>query len=217
MDIYHYSALNGEFLGVGEADPDPLVHDNWLYPANSTLVVPPDVTLPDTVARFLAGSWSVVPDLRGTKYWLDGVEHVILTINETVPDGASNVAPPEVPGVLTSTDVNTERDRRVLLGSAFTLTGYNREVHLAGDAQSRENLSERKDIAKELMEAGDVTSEMVWRDELDFVHLLTPPQMRELWFKGVMYVDAIYQASWPLKDNPAGVPDDYKEDHHWPS
>lgn len=34
MDIYHYDALTGEFLGQGKADPDPLQPDNWLIPAH---------------------------------------------------------------------------------------------------------------------------------------------------------------------------------------
>lgn len=42
MNVYHFRPHTGLFLGVGQADPDPQEPGNWLYPAHSTLIQPPD-------------------------------------------------------------------------------------------------------------------------------------------------------------------------------
>ena len=96
MQIFHYNPDNGEFLGVGKADPDPLEQGNWLIPAHATTVAPPAVTLPDTVARFQNGVWSIVPDFRGTTYWLahDDGPHKITEIDELPPSGSFASQPP---------------------------------------------------------------------------------------------------------------------------
>lgn len=39
--IYHYQQDSGEFLGAGEARPDPMEPGRWLIPAWATTVQPP--------------------------------------------------------------------------------------------------------------------------------------------------------------------------------
>ncbi|MEM6836276.1 MAG: hypothetical protein AAF609_05425 [Cyanobacteria bacterium P01_C01_bin.120] len=39
--IYHYHHVTKEFVGQGVADPSPLEPNEWLYPANCTVVAPP--------------------------------------------------------------------------------------------------------------------------------------------------------------------------------
>lgn len=116
----------------------------------------------------------------------------------------------------TPQDVDVERDRRIVSGTILNLTGYANTVLLMGDTKTRENLRERKDIAQYYMTQGDTTTPLVWRDGNDFVHLLTPPQMFELWLLGVDYAGKVYEHAWYLKDNPEGIPADYKDDKHWP-
>ena len=75
-NAYHYHPTTGEYLGSSNADPSPLEPGEYLYPAHSTPLAPPADIPAGKVARYQAGAWELVDDLRGTKYWTaDGVEH----------------------------------------------------------------------------------------------------------------------------------------------
>lgn len=96
MDIYHYHPETREYLGVGQADPDPLVHGNFLIPAYAVKEPPPPFG-PRQVAVYRDG-WQVVADYRGVRYWLgDGSEHVIERIGEVPPPDALDAPPPPPP------------------------------------------------------------------------------------------------------------------------
>lgn len=69
MDIYHFSAATGEYLGQGKADPDPLEEGRFLVPANSVTVAPPAVGA-QQASVFSDGQWSIVADYRG-QTWFD--------------------------------------------------------------------------------------------------------------------------------------------------
>ncbi|NMZ35353.1 tail fiber assembly protein [Pseudomonas proteolytica] len=64
---YSYRQDTGEFVGETTADPDPLVADNWLVPAQATLVPPPAHAI-SKVSVWADGQWLTVDDLRGVKY-----------------------------------------------------------------------------------------------------------------------------------------------------
>ncbi|HEX7116253.1 MAG TPA: hypothetical protein VF193_14090 [Steroidobacter sp.] len=93
MDIYHFHPDSGEYLGLGQADPDPLVRGNWLIPACATTETPPAIG-PRQAAVYRDG-WIIVSDFRGYRYWLaDGSEHVIDQLGETPPSDALDAPPP---------------------------------------------------------------------------------------------------------------------------
>lgn len=73
--IYHAHAITGEYLGPGEADPDPMDDDNWLIPAHAYLDAPPNARKGEAVIRTEAG-WERVPDFRGTLYRTEDGEPV---------------------------------------------------------------------------------------------------------------------------------------------
>lgn len=64
---YSYRLDTREFVGETTADPDPLDADNWLVPAQATLVPPPAQEV-NKVAVWADGQWVNVDDLRGVKY-----------------------------------------------------------------------------------------------------------------------------------------------------
>ncbi|MGV0818852.1 DUF4376 domain-containing protein [Martelella sp. AMO21009] len=69
MDIYHFSAVTGEYLGHGQADADPLEEGRFLVPANAATVAPPAAG-PQQASVFANGQWSLVADYRGQE-WFD--------------------------------------------------------------------------------------------------------------------------------------------------
>ena len=96
MDIYNYDAETGEYLGACEARIDPLEsknagHDVYLCPANATFDAPPACGSQEAaVYDAAAGAWRIVPDLRGTLYYLDdGSTGRIAAIDQTIPPDAS--------------------------------------------------------------------------------------------------------------------------------
>lgn len=59
MNIYHYDPTTGALMGQGLADPDPLVHGNWLIPAFATTIVPPAPSA-GNIQVFQSGVWGYV-------------------------------------------------------------------------------------------------------------------------------------------------------------
>jgi hypothetical protein len=113
--------------------------------------------------------------------------------------------------------VNLERDRRILAGKEFTVTGYATPIAVSGDRTTQMNLLALATAANMRIASGDTTTITKYRDEKNAIHDLTPPQIAELWSLGAAFVSDVYQASWALKDNPGGIPADFKDDTHWPA
>lgn len=101
-DVYRYHPKTGEFIIATPAKLDPLEtalqgEDVFLVPTNGTLEAPPAAAVGEK-AVMQGGSWSVVTDLRGTKYWLsDGSEHEIRNLGETVPADGLLLKPAPTP------------------------------------------------------------------------------------------------------------------------
>lgn len=60
MNIYHYRPETKVFVGMTQADPDPLVEGGWLIPAYATPVAPPRITAGNQ-AVWLGDSWKLEP------------------------------------------------------------------------------------------------------------------------------------------------------------
>lgn len=227
LTIYNYSVLDQSYTAPGFADPNPLVPGEFLIPANATAIVPPNA-ITDTIPRFDAQNqtWSLVPDFRGTVYWMQDEngkykQHVIRNIDELVPNNAVMTEPTYNPSQPTSEDVNRERDRRIRQGALLLAGDYSAPIQVDGSPETMSNMLNRKNVADEYIQAGLLTQPMIWRDDNNVNHILTPLQMKALWLSGVAYVDIIYMASWALKTNPDGSPKvivaDYKDDMRWPN
>jgi len=212
MQIYFFHPVTFEYIGAGVAERDQLDRDRLLVPHGATAVAPPAVDEAE-VARFGNGEWQIVPDLRGLVYWLDGERREITEIDQTVPANGSLAEPPKT---LTGDDVNAERDRRVLEGKRFTPAGYGATVHVSGDTKTQTNLSNLSQAAFARISQGDLGHITRYRDESNVVHDLTPPQVFDLWSQGAGYVSDIYEASWAIKDDDGGIPENFEVDPRWP-
>ena len=102
---YNYQSGSGEYIGSVSAAIDPLAtkkSGQTVYlgpPAHATPDAPP-LTGVNQVAAYNNG-WSVVPDHRGTVYWLpDGTRHEISDIGIEPPENALTEEP-----VMPPTDV----------------------------------------------------------------------------------------------------------------
>jgi hypothetical protein len=99
MKIYAYHPITGEFIGLDTARRDPEDSQNWIRPADTTDIAPPEPG--DHQAAVFdrqAKEWSLVDDWRGHKYWTeDGQQHSITTLGATPPEDALDEPPPPTP------------------------------------------------------------------------------------------------------------------------
>ncbi|MDW4550890.1 DUF4376 domain-containing protein [Defluviimonas sp. D31] len=128
-------------------------------------------------------------------------------------DPAPYVAPPPPPP--TGADVNAERDARVRAGRVVEIAGHG-PVRLGGSEADIRNLQGLAVAAQLRLAAGDGAAITLFRDEDNVIHALDQAQTLALWSAGAAYVSAVFQAGWALKDNPAGIPADFRDGSHWP-
>lgn len=75
------------------ARPDPMNEGEFLIPARCTELPPPDVGA-NQVAQLVGGGWVLIPDFRGTTYWLPDRSSVTITqVGVEPPSGALNSDP----------------------------------------------------------------------------------------------------------------------------
>jgi len=113
-----------------------------------------------------------------------------------------------------SDKVNKERRRRLEVGSVITVTGYG-DIPVQGRDQDQITILALELSAKSMKDAGITTASIPFRDRDNGSHMLTPDQCLELMSKAKQHAQAIYVASWNLKDM-AGIPKDYTNDKWWP-
>lgn len=69
MEIFIAHPVTREYLGTGQADPDPLEDGHWLIPAHAYADAPPSIPAGQAARRSEDGSaWQLVADHRGTVY-----------------------------------------------------------------------------------------------------------------------------------------------------
>lgn len=126
---------------------------------------------------------------------------------------AGNIAPYVAPAP-TAADVNAERDRRLMAGKGFTPAGYGAQVMV--NALDEANLNGLATTALVQVAAGNGSSIVQWRDNSDTLHDLTYDQVLDLHSQASAYKQAVFAASWALKDADP-IPADYADDAHWPT
>lgn len=112
--------------------------------------------------------------------------------------------------------VNAERARRVQAGTSVSVTDLVTPVALRGRDEDQRTLQGLCTAAQIRIGQGDVTTLTRYRDMDNVDHMMTPPQIVEMWSLGSAWVSAVYQASWDIKDmDPRPV--DHTEDSLWPA
>lgn len=99
MNIYHFIAETGEYIGQGQADADPLEAGKFLIPANATVTAPPS-SVSGQVAVFNGEAWALTPDHRGETWFdSDGAEVEVDFIGDPSLHGFLDEKPviPETP------------------------------------------------------------------------------------------------------------------------
>lgn len=64
MKIYIYDNKTGEYLGERNAQPNPKRKGEYLFPKNSTTVIPPSLKENEGLF-FKNGKWTIIKDFRG--------------------------------------------------------------------------------------------------------------------------------------------------------
>jgi hypothetical protein len=111
---------------------------------------------------------------------------------------------------ISSSDVNAERDRRIVAGK--TING----IAVTGREEDARNLTNLALAAQVRIANGDTATLTTFRDGNNVDHDLTPPEMLDLWQQSSAYVSALYAASWTIKAlNP--IPADFDANSRWPT
>lgn len=130
-------------------------------------------------------------------------------------DGSKVVVYDPPAPVPTKTDVDREREHRIVAGKTFTIAGAG-DIPVTGRPEDQVTLLALKDTARGLKAAGVTDAIIPYRDGANTDHLLTADQVISLTDQGKAYVTKLYQASWTLKAMDP-IPADFADDSHWPA
>lgn len=150
-------------------------------------------------------TYSVPADWRG--FYLDGIGGVVgfLADGGTIADYTAP-AP-------TADMVNAERSRRIALPLTVTITGIG-SFPIQMDQQSRDNMTGLTTLALVKQGQGDTGTMVTFRDANNADHDLIPAQVIQMGAQAAGRVDAVYKASWAIKDGDT-IPADYADDSYW--
>jgi hypothetical protein len=110
--------------------------------------------------------------------------------------------------------IDQERDRRIEAGAVVSIPDYG-DIPIQGGGSHDRNMQALGQVALARIGAGDTATITHFRDAQNVMRELTPPQVMALWMGAVAATEAIYAASWALKDAEV-IPSDYADDQHWP-
>lgn len=159
-----------------------------------------------TISATISGQEMTIPDEMSNRHRQ--------MISEWEAEG--NTIEPWVQPLPTNGDVNSERARRLELGTVVSVTGYATPIYVQGRDEDTRNLQGLATAAFARMSQGDTTTITTFRDGYNDMHDLTPSQVWELWSISSNYVKELYAASWAIKEM-VPMPADITADALWPA
>lgn len=127
MLVYNYHPTTHEYIGLNEADEDPLDKGKWLIPANATTITPPEPS-EGKFRAFIDGVWSFV-DIPLNQIEATDVEPI--AIQETI----EQIRQKEIISLLEDIDIKSIRPLRAI--SSGTQTAMDTEKLAFLDDQAR--------------------------------------------------------------------------------
>jgi hypothetical protein len=112
------------------------------------------------------------------------------------------------PIIVTTNDVNNERDRRIAKGRSFA------GIYVTGSATDARNLMSLAIASQMRIAEGDTSSITIFRDGDNVDHQLRPTDIIQIWQWSAGFVENLYKKSWELKSIDP-IPTDYTDDRFW--
>lgn len=156
--IYHAHPITGEYIGAGQADIDPLDHDNLLIPAHAYSDAPPEADAGFAVIRN-GDKWELVKDLRGPVYsTASGAEFEYAELGE-LPEGYTHLPCPGPDYAWTGTDWALDE---ALQHERLSLAEREwRNVQVEGLKWLRERHRDEQDLQRETTLSGEQFGELL--------------------------------------------------------
>jgi len=169
-----------------------------------------------------AGRYEVVQ--RGTVEWRDGTPYWTWIVRPM------SQAEKEAKIEEEFQELNRERERRIAIGSSFTVTEsqanatanavMSEPIPLTGRPLDQTVYLALLTRAQGYKAAGVTDPIMKIRDGSDNIQMLTPEQMIELVSQSMTWFEDVMEISWKMKDKTEpfanGIPEDYTSDVYWP-
>lgn len=198
--IYHAHPITGVYIGVGEADPDPLEGEGaWLIPAHAYTFAPPEVNAAQC-AILNAGhtEWVIIDRDQGTyEYGLDGNRN----------EKAQGPVLPTEPEPATLEQLKNAKRRDIDLwrldaervGMQYAFPGGSDVVQMR-DERDRVNINAQVTIAI-LMKGNGVTDAVLpFRAASNTTYMMTPDEMIAMGVAVATFSSELYQIGWGLKE-----------------
>ena len=132
-------------------------------------------------------------------------------------DGETFIRPTPPPP--TAADVAAEWQRRVDIGSVFSVTGVTDPIPVPGRQPYREIVQAKLSAAQLFASQGITDPLMRFRDGANFEHMLTPAQMIDLCIQSMRFYEALSVVYHDMKDGKGdftgGIPADFAADGYW--
>jgi len=217
--IYNYHPDTKEYIGESVPRKDPKDSENYLIPAYAVEEAPP-LPISGKTRIYGNGRWSYVEDNRGKTAWkTDGSgEFSVITelgaiaagwtLKQFVPfstwNGSKWILSRPLVIANKSVEVGVVREAKIAAGIPYQFPDRQGTIQTRSLIDVR-NIQTNVTTAIILKGAGEIRSVMVFRDQENVLHQMTPDQMLQMAVYIANFGQAIYNRSWELKDAVEGM------------